>query len=187
VSFPRAVVMVLATYVGLVVTSSLQALLPWRVPTPEVALLVVLYLGLGVRPPVAGGSVSRAAGLSGTAPAHVGVALLLGYLADLFAGAPKGLDALGLGVTMVVARAASTRLDVATPWHTLVIAAVAAVGHALFLLALSSTLYGGEALVALPLVASTAITTALAAPLVFALLLRLDRRLSPDPRGLRMA
>jgi rod shape-determining protein MreD len=172
VSAPRAVVMVLATWVGLIVTSSLQALSPRRVPTPELALLVVLYLGLGGR---------------GTAPAHVGVALVLGYLADLFAGAPKGLDALALGVTMVAARAASSRLDVAAPWHTLMIAAVAAVGHGLLLLALSSPLYGGEATVALSLVLATTVTTALAAPLVFALLLRLDRRLLPDPRALRMS
>jgi hypothetical protein len=187
-TFPRAVVMVLATYLGLIVISSLQALLPWRVPTPEVALIVVLYLGLGVRPPAAGGGVTRAVGASaGTASGHVGVALVLGYLADLFAGAPKGLDALALGVTMVLARGASSRLDVATPWHTLVIAAVAALGHALLLLALSSTLYNGETMVALPLVVTTAIATALVAPPGFALLSRLDRRLQPDPRGLRMA
>jgi cell shape-determining protein MreD len=186
-SFPRAVVMVLATYVGLILTSSLQALLPWRLPTPELPLLVVLYLGLGIRPAVAGGGVGRTGAVPGTAPAHVGVALVLGYLADLFAGAPKGLDALALGVFMVAARAASSRLDVATPWHTLVIAAATAVAHGLLLLALSSTLYGGEALVALPLILTTSITTALIAPLLFALLARLDRRLQPDPRALRMA
>jgi cell shape-determining protein MreD len=186
-TFPRAVVMVLAAYLGLIVTSSVQALLPWRVPTPELALLVVLYLGLGIRPAVAGGGVGRTGALSGTAPAHVGVALFLGYLADLFAGAPKGLDALALGITMVAARAASSRLDVATPWHTLVIAAAAALAHGLLLLALSSTLYGGEALVALPLVLTTSLTTAVVAPFAFALLARLDRRLQPDPRALRMA
>ncbi|MGZ3429628.1 MAG: hypothetical protein ACXVCV_23415, partial [Polyangia bacterium] len=96
----RAIVMILAVYVGLIVTSSLQVLSPWPpsdVPTPEVALLVVLYLGLGGR---------------GTAPAHVAVALVIGYLADLFAGSPKGLESLTLGVAMVLARAASSRLDV---------------------------------------------------------------------------
>ncbi len=87
-SAQRAIVMILTVWVGLIVTSSLQALSPWRVPTPEVALLVVLYLGLG------GG---------GTAPGHVGVALVIGYLADLFAGSPKGLESLTLGVAMVLA------------------------------------------------------------------------------------
>jgi rod shape-determining protein MreD len=171
VNAQRAIVMILATYVGLIVTSSLQALSPWRLPTPEVALLVVLYLGLGGR---------------GTAPTHVGVALVLGYIADLFAGSPKGLQSLTLAVAMVLARAASSRLDVATPWHTMVIALVATCAHGLLLIAISSSMYAGEPSVALRLVPTTAIATALVAPLAFALLRRVDRRLQPDPRALRM-
>ena len=168
----RAVVMILAVYVGLIVTSSLQALSPWRVPTPEVALLVVLYLGLGGR---------------GTAPASVAVALVIGYLADLFAGSPKGLESLTLAVAMMLARAASSRLDVATPWHTMVIALVAALAHGLLQLAISSSLYAGDATAALRLVPTTALTTALIAPLCFHWLSRLDRRLAPDPARLRMS
>ncbi|MDB4970587.1 MAG: hypothetical protein JWN44_6276 [Myxococcales bacterium] len=171
-SAQRATVMILAVYVGLIVTSSLQALLPWRMSTPEVALLVVLYLGLGGR---------------GTAPTHIAVALVLGYLADLFAGSPKGLQALTLGVGMVLARAASSRLDVATPWHTMVIALVATAAHGLLLVAISSSLYQGDATSALGLVPTTAVATALVAPFAFALLRRLDRRLQPDPRALRMS
>ena len=172
-SAQRAIVMILAVYVGLIVTSSLQALSPWRdVPTPEVALLVVLYLGLGGR---------------GTAPGHLAVALAIGYLADLFAGSPKGLESLTLGVAMLLARAASSRLDVATPWHTMVIALVAALAHGLVLLAISSSLYAGHAAAALRLVPATAVTTALVAPLAFRWLRRLDRRLAPDPARLRMS
>jgi rod shape-determining protein MreD len=171
-SAQRAIVMILAVYVGLIVTSSLQALSPWRVPTPEVALLVVLYLGLGGR---------------GTAPGHVAVALVIGYLADLFAGSPKGLESLTLGIGMILARAASSRLDVATPWHTMVIALVAALAHGLLQLAISSSLYAGDATSALRLVPTTAIMTALVAPLVFHYLARLDRRLAPDPSRLRMS
>jgi len=172
VTAQRAIVMVLTTYVGLIVTSSLQALSPWHLPTPEIALLVVLYLGLSGR---------------GTAPAHVGVALVLGYLADLFAGSPKGLSALTLGVAMLLARAASSRLDVATSWHTMVIALVATVAHGLLLIATSSSLYAGEATMALRLVPTTAVVTALVAPFGFALLARIDRRLAPDPARLRMS
>ena len=171
-SAQRAIVMILAVYVGLIVTSSLQALSPWRVPTPEVALLVVLYLGLGGR---------------GTAPAHVAVALAIGYLADLFAGSPKGLESLTLGIGMILARAASSRLDVATPWHTMVIALVAALAHGILQLAISSSLYAGDATAALRLVPTTAVTTALVAPLAFRWLGRLDRRLAPDPARLRMS
>lgn len=168
----RAIMMVLVGYVALLVTASLQALSSWRVPTPEVALLIVLYLGLGGR---------------GTAPAHVAVALVLGYLADLFAGSPKGLQSLTLGVAMVLARAASSRLDVATPWHTMVIALFAAAAHGLLLIAISSPLYAGEPSAALRLVPTTAIATALVAPLCFWLLRRIDRRLSPDPSRIRMS
>lgn len=168
----RAIVMVLVGYVALIVTSSLQALSPWRVPTPEVALLIVLHLGLGGR---------------GTAPSHVGVALVLGYLADLFAGAPKGAHCLTLGIAMVLARGASSRLDVATPWHTMVIALFAAAAHGLLLIAVSSSLYGGEPAVALRLVPTTAVATALLAPWAFGLLRRIDRRLQPDPARIRMS
>lgn len=171
-SAQRAIVMILAVWVGLIVASSLQALSPWRLPTPELALLVVLYLGLGGR---------------GTAPGHIFVALVIGYLADLFAGSPKGLESLTLGVTMLLARGASSRLDVATPWHTMVIALVAAVAHGLLQLAISSSLYAGDASAALRLVPPTAVTTALIAPLVFRWLSQLDRRLAPDPARLRMS
>lgn len=184
----RAVVFTLAAWLGLVVTASLQALSPWRLPTPEVALLVVLYLGLGVRPPAVGGISNRASGgLTGSTPSHVGVALVIGYLADLFAGSPRGLESLTLAAAMLLARGASSRLDVTTPWHTLVIAGVAGLGHGLVLLGLSSTMWGGDALAALRLVPPTALATALAGPLVFSLLARIDRRLQPDPRALRMA
>jgi biotin transporter BioY len=87
---------------------------------------------------------------------------------------------------MLLARAASSRLDVATPWHTMVIALVAALAHGLLQLAISSSMYAGDATAALRLVPTTAITTALIAPLAFRLLHRLDRRLAPDPARLRM-
>jgi rod shape-determining protein MreD len=172
VSFKRAIAMIATAYATLILTASLQALIPWHLPTPELMLLIVLYLGLGGR---------------GTAPAHVGVALVIGYLADLFGGAPKGLHALTLAVAMVLGRAASSRLMVSAPWHVFAIALGATVGHSLLLIALSTQLWGDEPLAALRLVPSTAITTAIAAPLAFALLRRLDRRLVPDPRALRMA
>ena len=88
---------------------------------------------------------------------------------------------------MILARAASSRLDVATPWHTMVIALVAALAHGLLQLAISSSIYAGDATAALRLVPTTAVTTALVAPLAFRWLARLDRRLAPDPARLRMS
>ncbi len=64
---------------------------------------------------------------------------------------------------------------------------MAALAHGLFALAISSSLYGGDAATALRLVPTTAVTTALVAPLAFHWLGRLDRRLAPDPARLRMS
>jgi rod shape-determining protein MreD len=167
----RVIVMLLAAWASLIVTASLQALLPWHLPTPDVLLLFVLYLGLGAR---------------GPAPSHMAVALVLGYLADLFSGAPKGLHALTLTVAMLLARAASWRILITAAWHTVAIAFGASLAHSFLLLALSAQLWNEGALSAMRIAPATALATALLAPFVFEGLRRLDRRLQPDPRALRM-
>jgi rod shape-determining protein MreD len=159
-------------YLLLILTSSLQALAPFHLQTPEVMLLLVLYLGLQPA-----GSVAQ----------HVAVAVPLGYLADLFAGSPNGLESLSLGICMVLTRAASSRLIVTSTWQIMAVAALATAGHALLLIGLSSTMYGGGAWAELHILVPTVVTTALVAPLEFALLRRVDRRLSPDPGVLRLA
>jgi rod shape-determining protein MreD len=168
----RAVVFIAIGYLALILTASMQVLSPWHLPTPEVMLLVVLYLGLSGR---------------GSVVAHVGLALVLGYLADLFAGSPNGLHALSLSVCMLLARAASARLLVTTQWHTVGVAALAALLHSLLLLLLSSTMYGNQVVNALGIVPATVCATALLAPLGFAALRKLDRRLAYRPRALRIA
>jgi rod shape-determining protein MreD len=167
----RAIVMVLLAWLALIVTASLQALSPWHLPTPEMMLLFVLYLGLGAR---------------GSASSHLLVALALGYLADLFSGAPKGLHALTLAIAMLLARAASWRILVTATWHTVAISFGAAVAHSVLLLALSTQLWNEGAMSEMRVVPTTALATAIVAPLVFSLLRRLDQRLQPDPRALRM-
>ena len=168
----RVIVVLLAAWAALIVTASLQALLPWPIPTPEVMLLFVLYLGLGGR---------------GVASSHVAVALVIGYLADLFSGAPKGLHALTLSIAMLLARGASSRILITATWHTVALAFGATVVHSLVLIALTAELYGDSPLYALRVVPLTSLTTALLAPVVFSFLRGLDRRLQPDPRALRMA
>jgi rod shape-determining protein MreD len=172
VSARRFIVFVLAAYVALIVTASAQALLPWRIPTPEVMLLIVLYLGLGGR---------------GSASSFVTIALVMGYLADLFSGAPKGLHALTLAIAMLLSRAMSSRLLMTAAWHTIAIAFGATLVHSILVVALSAELYGDSPLAGLRVIPQTALTTALLAPLLFSWLRRLDRRLMPDPRALRMA
>jgi rod shape-determining protein MreD len=115
------------------------------------------------------------------------VALVIGYLADLFSGAPKGLNALTLSIAMLVARGASSRILITATWHTVAIAFGATLVHSLVLIALTAELYGDSPLNALGVVPLTSLTTALLAPFVFSFLRGLDRRLQPDPRALRMA
>jgi rod shape-determining protein MreD len=114
------------------------------------------------------------------------VALAIGYLTDLQVAAPRGLHALTLVGVVLVARAASNRLMVASLWQLLVVTLVTAIGHGALVVALTASMYGGDASPALVLVPLTALATCVAAPLVFALLRALDRKLAPDPR-MRMA
>lgn len=170
-SFTRAVVFVGLAWAAGVVTSALVALSPWRLPVPEVALLLVLHLGIRSRGPL---------------PSHVGVALVIGWLADLFSGAPTGLHALSLAVMMTLARGASSRLLVSSLWQEVLVALLAALGHGGLVLAASAPMYEGEAFAALRLVPGAALATALASPLVFAVLRRIDRRLLQPSTALRL-
>jgi rod shape-determining protein MreD len=167
----RAIAYLAFAYVSLVATSAVELLVPLHSWVPEIWLCVVLYAGLQAR---------------GSATENVALALALGYLVDLFSGAPRGLHTLSFGVVMVLALALSSRLLVTSRWQQVVVAGLMSLGHGGMLVALSSTLYDGEALQALRLLPLTALSTALAAPFVFAMLRRIDRRLAPDPRTLRL-
>jgi rod shape-determining protein MreD len=163
----RVAAFILLGYALMVLVSAVGALSPIRLPLPEVGLLVVLYLGLTARGPL---------------PTHVGVALLLGYLTDVLSGAPRGLHALSLAATMLIARGAASRLLVARRWQEVLVTLLASLGHGLVVAALIMSPDGapswsagwGERLAALP---GPAIVSAVTAPLFFALALRLDRRL----------
>jgi rod shape-determining protein MreD len=170
-TFGRAAVFVLVGWLALIVTASLETLLPLPAAVPNICLLVVLYLGLSGR---------------GSPTSHVGLALALGYLVDLFSGSPRWLHALSFGLVMVVARGASSRLLVTSIWQQVLVALLASLGHGALLVALSAPMYDGEALAALRIAPMTALFTSLLAPLAFAVFRKIDRRLSPDPRALRM-
>jgi rod shape-determining protein MreD len=102
--------------------------------------------------------------------------MCIGYLADLFAAAPRGLHALTLGVVLVAARGASSRLMVSSLWQVATVSLLAALAHGLLVVGLTSSMYA-DASRALALVPRTALATALCAPLMFALLKRVDRSL----------
>ena len=170
-SFTRAIVFVVITYLVLVARATLTALLPWPAVSADLSLLIVLYLGFFGR---------------GSTAAYVAVALVVGYLTDLVACSPRGLHALTLALFMLIARGASNRLLVANVWQTLVVTLASAIAHGALIISLTSSLYGSDAASALWLVPLTAVATCLAAPLIFPLLRRLDRKIEPDPR-MRMA
>jgi rod shape-determining protein MreD len=163
----RGVVFVVASWLLVIVQSSVASLLPWHGIAPEVALLVVLYVGFYGR---------------GSATANAGLALTIGYLADLLAASPRGLHALTFGLVVLAARGASNRLMVASTWQVLVVTLATALGHGALMVALTSSMYADGAGGTLWLVPLTAGATCLAAPLVFLILKRIDRRLAPDER-----
>jgi rod shape-determining protein MreD len=140
-----------------------------RLPAPELMLLFVLYLGLS-RP--------------GSLVPHVLFGLGFGYLVDLFACAPRGVNALSLALFSLIARAAENRLMVTSAWQVAFISFFATFGHVLFV-GLLVSLYGEESISSLRLVLSIAAMTALFSPVVFAGLRLVDRRLVPDPRFVR--
>jgi rod shape-determining protein MreD len=172
VSFGRFSAYLGLAWAALLITATARSLMPLAPSqaVPNVALLLVLHVGLGGR-----GSLSTS----------VGLGMAIGYLCDLFSGAPRGLYALSLGAVMVLARGASSRLMVASLWQQLVVTLLATLGHGAMITALSSPMYSGDALQALRLLPPTAFSTALIAPFVFAGLTRLDRRLQPDTGKLR--
>jgi rod shape-determining protein MreD len=161
----------MATWLFLLVEASVASLLPWHGVAPELALLVVLYIGFYGR---------------GAPTGNALLALSIGYLTDLFAAAPRGLHALTFGLVVLAARGASNRLMVASTWQVLVVTLATALGHGALIVALTSSLYGENAGGALWLVPLTAFATCVAAPVVFLFLRRIDRKLAPDTR-MRMA
>jgi rod shape-determining protein MreD len=163
----RGLAFLAATWLGLVLQASLGSLLPWHGVAPELSLLVILYVGFYGR---------------GEPATNAGLALAIGYLTDLFAGAPRGLHALSFGLVVLAARGASNRLMVASTWQVLVVTLATALGHGALIVALTSSMYGDGAGGALWLVPWSAAATCVAAPFVFMILRRIDRRLAPDQR-----
>ena len=168
----RAIVFFGIAYASLIVLSALTAIFPLGAFAPDLLLLVVLHLGLRAR---------------GPAPGMVGVALAMGYLGDLFSGAPRGLHALTLALVMITARGLASRLQVDRKWQEIVVALLAAIASGAATVAFSAPMYDGGAIEALAALPASALATALVAPFAFAWFRRIDRKIAPDERALRMA
>ncbi|AKT39728.1 hypothetical protein [Chondromyces crocatus] len=136
--------------------------------TPSLLLPLIVFMGVHEY------SMARGAAL----------AFLLGYLLDLFAGAPVGLFTFITVTTFVVARAAGVRLAAQTFLTKLALAFVFGLVEGVLVVILTA-IFGGDA--ARPralalLVAPHAVSTAIVAPLVFRLAERVHQITITVPR-----
>ncbi len=136
--------------------------------TPSLLLPLVVFMGVHEY------SIARGAAL----------AFLLGYLLDLFAGAPVGLFTFITVATFVVSRAAGVRLAAQTLLTKIALAFVFGLVEGVLIVILTA-IFGGDA--ARPralalLVAPHAVSTAIFAPLVFRLAERVHQMTITVPR-----
>ena len=137
--------------------------------TPSLLLPLIVFMGVHEY------SIARGAAL----------AFLLGYLLDLFSAAPVGLFTFITVATFVVARAAGVRLSAQTLLTKFALAFVFGLIEGVLIVALTA-IFGGDA--ARPralalLVAPHAVSTAICAPLVFALAERIHQLTISVPAG----
>ncbi|AUX41336.1 hypothetical protein SOCE26_027460 [Sorangium cellulosum] len=136
--------------------------------TPSLLLPLVVFMGVHEY------SIARGAAL----------AFLLGYLLDLFAGAPVGLFTFITVATFVVSRAAGVRLAAQTLLTKIALAFVFGLVEGVLIVILTA-IFGGDA--ARPralalLVAPHAVSTAIFAPFVFRLAERVHQATITVPR-----
>lgn len=174
----RALGLLGMAYLALLLGAVAPVLLPPKVPLPDTTLLVALHAGLTCR---LGGSAVTMRDASPVAMVTLG--LLLGYLQDLVSGAPRGLHALALGLLLLLLRSAASHLLVRGVGFVMAVSALVALGAGALVAGLRAWVEPELGLSALRGVIGQAAATALLAPLVFALLRRIDARLWRDPRA----
>ncbi len=162
----RSLLLLAFAWLGLVLEAACKTALPQWLPTPEMGLIVLLYAAMGRR---------------GSSGGIAALALVLGYLTDLSTGAPRGLHMAVYTITGISAQTTASRILVGSTLAT-------AIGSALFASwagALSVILrvavnpaIGWGVLGAVP---GTALATAVAAPVLFSLLERMEVQLALDP------
>jgi rod shape-determining protein MreD len=157
----RTATIVIVVYFVLLVLGAIW----WRFETiadarPEVAGLAAAYLGLTARRSIAGA---------------VGASIIIGYLADLLGGDPKGMYALIAGILCLVAHLVQTRVLVRGLGVTLGFAFF--VGMSASLLVIIIEALNGHPLARITTELWWMLTSGVATALVGPLLLRLLRRI----------
>jgi len=92
----RVLAQTVAYFVVAVLVGALWRVTPFEVVAPDVALLFVLYFGV---------TAARA-----TLPEATFAAIVIGYLHDVLAGAPRGAGAIVLGAVCILCRLSTARL-----------------------------------------------------------------------------
>jgi rod shape-determining protein MreD len=152
---------VATAYVVLLLFGVLWRVLPFDVLAPNVPILLAAYLGITTRDRVPHATLG---------------AVLIGYLADLLMGSPRGLMAFVCGALCVCGRLMTARLMVRGRAVVMVFAFLASLLASLLMAGVRLYLGGGvsgfwrEVLVAL----GSAGLTALVAPLIFKVCRRVD-------------
>ncbi len=147
---------------GLLLLTVEHALPPLFGTAPNLALPIVLVLAW--RRPNIGGAVA---------------ALALGYLGDLFAGAPPGAGAFASVAVFAAARPVLQSVELRGLWRPALVAGFAAALAVLLAGAARWAIAGGSMVGALSVVAPRAALTALSAPLLVFLAARLQSSLGP--------
>lgn len=169
----RTAAQVGVAYGIILVLSAVWRLGPLPRAMPDTVALFAVYLGLTAR--------------SHVAPSVFG-AIIIGYLADLLIGAPRGVLALDAGLLCLLAHLVHRRLLVRGWMLTVVFTAITAVASGLIVMALRAYMgvgpgpFGDE----VGLLAATAALTGLIGPFVFRLCRIVDARFARTQRE-RMA
>jgi len=161
----RHVALFLAGYASLVLVAPLGYLMPAVLPLPDLVLLVVLYLAVAVK---------------GSPSAGLACAVGLGYLADLFSGAPRGLYSLTLGICYFVVRGLSARLYLRGKLSQMLVSGIVSLATSTLLVGLEVALNPHATWAMLSPAPKTALATALVSPVVLWLLWTLDRKMAPE-------
>lgn len=165
----RVATHILTAYLLLVLFGAVWRVLPFEVVTPHLAAVFAVYLGMTAP--------------SGLLSAVLG-GLVIGYLADLLTGTPRGLNALVAGLLGMGCRLLAARLLLRGRLFIAVFSFVAALAAAL--LSLGARAYFGAGLGVwhreVQVALGSAFLTALVAPSVFRLCRLVDARFARTER-----
>ncbi len=158
----------LGAFVFIALTGALWRVTPFEIIIPDVGLVFALYFGVTAR---------------GKAVEAVIAAMIVGYLADVLADAPRGLHATVFGTICLLGRLAASRLLLRGSLIVGVFTLVWSAAAGLAIVALR-TGYGeaGPWQRELLAAAGSALCTAVVAPLIFRFCRRLDGRFARTSR-----